>query len=68
MIDLFYSKLALKFEERIRRGKRTEAIDGLRREGQSRIQSHSRIIRGKGKQNELVAQHSLDLAKDYSHP
>lgn len=45
VIDFFFLKLALKFEERARKGKHPERLDDLRRESQSKISNQSKLIK-----------------------
>jgi hypothetical protein len=45
IIDFFFLKLALKYEERARKGKHSERLDSLRQESQSKISNQSKVIR-----------------------
>jgi hypothetical protein len=67
VLDLFFSKLGLKFEERASRRKNGAALDALRGEGEDRIRNHSRLTRRiKAGENSLVQKWGLDLKKEYS--
>jgi hypothetical protein len=69
LIDLFCLKLALKFEERTRRGKKVGQLDKQKKEAESRIKNYSMIVKNiKEKDNILMQKHKLDPNHTYTHP
>ena len=68
LIDLFCLKLALKFEERTRRGKTVGPLEKQKKEADSRIKNYSMIVKNiKDKDNKLMQKHSLEPNHAYTH-
>lgn len=55
LIDMYFLKLALKFEERTRRGKKISQLDKYRKDAESKIKNYAMTAKNiKEKDNQLM--------------